>query len=150
MHAPRIFLAAILGWSLAAPAQAFFGFFSPYTDVQAQDGAVTIPTADVSDGQAHYYSFRTDDAMIKFFLIKSADGVIRAAFDACDVCFREKKGYSQDKDFMVCNNCGMRFHAARINEVSGGCNPSPLTRDLDGDTVRIAVADLRAGREYFQ
>ena len=72
-----------------------------------------------------------------------------AAFDACDVCFREKKGYDQDGEFMVCNNCGMRFHSSRINEVQGGCNPSPLTRVFDDKTITIKAKDIMAGRGYF-
>ena len=130
-------------------AMAFFGFFEKYQFVSPQDGVVSIPIADVSDGNAHYYNYVQEGRDIRFFLMQSEDGVVRAAFDACDVCFREKKGYSQDSDYMVCNNCGQRFHSSRINEVRGGCNPSPLTRSYDDETVRIRVADIMAGREYF-
>jgi len=54
--------------------------------------------------------------------VKSADGMIRAAFDACDVCFRGKKGYVQRGDIMICAKCGMKFRTDKINEVKGGCN----------------------------
>ena len=50
---------------------------------------------------------------------------------------------------MVCNNCGMRFHSSRINEVEGGCNPSPLARKIDGDALTIATSDLAAGKRFF-
>ncbi|QJB58464.1 DUF2318 domain-containing protein [Pseudodesulfovibrio sp. zrk46] len=133
---------------LVGTSHALFGF-GKYTTVKAENGVVTIPAADVSDGQAHYFLFEQDGAEVKFFLLKSSDGVIRAAFDACDVCYREKKGYDQDGDFMVCNNCGMRFHSSRINEVKGGCNPSPLVRTYDDNTVTIKVSDIMAGRGYF-
>jgi len=132
----------------AGAAHALFGF-GKYKAIEAVNDVVTIPVADVSDGDAHYYLFEKDGFEIKFFLLKSSDGVIRAAFDACDVCFREKKGYSQDGDFMVCNNCGQRFHSSRINEVQGGCNPSPLDRVNDGTNVTIKVRDIMAGRGYF-
>lgn len=141
-------LAFVLTFTIASTAHALFGF-GQYETVEAVDGVVTIPVDDVSDGKAHHYKFEKDGFEVKFFLLKSSDGVIRAAFDACDVCFREKKGYSQDGEFMICNNCGMRFHSSRINEVQGGCNPSPLTRKFDDKNVTIKVRDIMAGRGYF-
>lgn len=123
-HVSTVLAALALITVLSTPAHALFGF-GKFETVEPKNGAVTIPVADVSDGEAHYYTYEIPGKNINFFLLKSNDGVIRAAFDACDVCFREKKGYSQDGDFMVCNNCGMRFHSSRINEVKGGCNPSP-------------------------
>jgi len=133
---------------IAGNAYALFGL-GKYTSVTSENGVVTIPLSDVDDGEAHYYIYEKDGFEVKFFLLKSNDGVIRAAFDACDVCFREKKGYSQDGDFMVCDNCGMRFHSSRINEVKGGCNPSPLTRTYDETTVTIKERDIMSGRGYF-
>lgn len=143
-----LFLALVLVATMATSAQALFGF-GKYTTVEAENGIVTIPVEDVDDGEAHYYAFKKDGHEVKFFLIRSNDGVIRAAFDACDVCFREKKGYDQDGEFMVCNNCGMRFHSSRINEVKGGCNPSPLDRENDGTNIRIKESSIMSGRGYF-
>lgn len=134
--------------SLAGNGHALFGL-GKYTKVEDKGGVVTIPVADVSDGKAHYFILEKDGFEVKFFILKSSDGVIRAAFDACDVCFREKKGYSQDGEFMVCNNCGMRFHSSRINEVKGGCNPSPIDRTYDDKTVTIKTRTIMGGRGYF-
>ncbi|MFC1657387.1 Fe-S-containing protein [Candidatus Moduliflexota bacterium] len=90
---------------------------------------LTFPVSTFDDGQPKYYSYKGSGGRdVKFFVLKSSDGVIRAAFDACDVCYQSKKGYRQDGDFMVCNNCGQRFTSVRINEVKGGCNPAPLKR----------------------
>ena len=75
--------------------------------------------------------------------------MIRAAFDACDVCWRENKGYVQKGDVMVCKNCGRRFPSVRINEVRGGCNPAPLKREVENGTVIIRVADILEGKRYF-
>ncbi len=110
---------------------------------------LTIPINEVNDGKAHYYSIDLDGKEIRFFVVRSKDGIIRAAFDACDVCYRSKKGYSQQGDFMVCNNCGMRFHSTRINVVKGGCNPSPLERQTEGDKLVISLDAVRSGAIYF-
>ncbi|OGP85688.1 MAG: hypothetical protein A2Z08_05055 [Deltaproteobacteria bacterium RBG_16_54_11] len=102
------------------------------------------------NGKARHYTYKTDDGVaIRYFIIKSSDGVIRAAFDACDVCWAENKGYSQKGDVMVCNNCGRRFPSTRINEVHGGCNPAPLNRKVEHGAVIIKVADILQGKRYF-
>lgn len=136
--------------SLAAThAFAFMGFFSGPKAVEAQGGEVRIPVSEVSDGKAHHFSFSGEGTELKFFLLRSGDR-LRAAFDACDVCYHAKKGYSQDKEFMICNNCGMRFHSSRIGDVKGGCNPAPLTHRVEGGDVVIAVADLAEGTGFFK
>ena len=149
MNLLRTFLLTTLVLATAGTAHAFLGLFSQNQGVTAENGLVRIPLSRISDGKAHHFIFEDQGVELKFFVLKSSDGVVRAAFDACDVCYREKKGYSQDKDFMVCNNCGMRFHSARINEVEGGCNPSPLAREIDADALVITASDLIAGKRFF-
>ncbi|HAS88892.1 MAG TPA: DUF2318 domain-containing protein [Desulfovibrio sp.] len=113
------------------------------------DEELSIPINEVSDDKAHYYSIDLDGKEIRFFVVRSKDGIIRAAFDACDVCYRSKKGYTQQGDFMVCNNCGMRFHSTRINVVKGGCNPSPLERRTKGGKLIISLDAVKSGAMYF-
>ena len=94
--------------------------------------------------------YRPDQgSVIRYFVIKSSDGVIRAAFDACDVCWQAGRGYFQKGDYMVCRNCGRRFASVLVNEVKGGCNPAPLQRRVEGDDVIIEARDILAGVGYF-
>src|SRR4030042_165622 len=88
-------------------------------------------------------------AAILFLARGSSGGVYRAAYDACDVCFRANRGYRQEGDLMVCNKCGQAFPSVKVNEVKGGCNPAPLTRTVDGDSLVIRKIDLAAGKGYF-
>jgi len=120
-----------------------------YTPVQAADGVVRWSLATFDDGQAHYYSFVDGAKSIDFFVLESSDGVVRAAFDACDVCWPARKGYRQQGDLMVCNNCGQQFPSVKINEVRGGCNPAPLERATDGPDLVIRTSDILAGTGYF-
>jgi len=111
---------------------------------------VTHPEKIFSDGKAHHFTYKAGEGSgIRYFILKSSDGIIRAAFDACDVCWAENKGYSQKGDSMTCNNCGKRFPSARINEVHGGCNPAPLNRTIENGNVIIQVTDLLQGKRYF-
>jgi len=118
--------------------------------VAAGGADVVIPVADVSDGQAHFYSYDAGGVEVKYFVMQSKDGEYRAAFDACDVCYPNKKGYTQQGDKMVCNNCGLQFDSTRINEVKGGCNPSPIERTVKGETLVLKTSDIQAGVQYFQ
>jgi uncharacterized membrane protein len=126
-----------------------FSIFDPHKSVEAVNGVIQIPVKSVNDGKAHYFKYDGNSVVVKFFVVKSRDGVIRAAFDACDVCFPAGKGYTQDGEFMICNNCGRRFHSSRINIEQGGCNPAPLSRTIAGDQLVIKADDIVAGGRYF-
>lgn len=118
--------------------------------VKPVNGSVIIPLAKVSDGKAHFYRLADGDKEIGFFVVKGSDGAIHTAFDACDVCFREKKGYSQDGDFMTCRNCNKKFPITKIGPNSGsGCNPSHLGHTEDGRNVIVKVSDLKSGIQLF-
>jgi uncharacterized membrane protein len=111
---------------------------------------IKIPIADVSSGKAKFFDYTlSNNKPIRFFVLKSADGVYRAALDACDVCFHAKRGYRQEGENMVCNNCNLKFHSAMINEVSGGCNPVGLPRSVEGDYLVIKTAELERRGGYF-
>jgi hypothetical protein len=145
-----LLLTIVLSVGMLIPVNGYtFNLFSRFTSVEGVNGEVHIEISAVNDGKAHYYSFKDGEKEIKMFVIKSPDGLIRAAFDACDVCFPEKKGYTQEGDFMVCNNCGRKFHSDRVNTVEGGCNPAPLKRqEVDGKLV-ILVEDIIPGARFF-
>lgn len=136
--------AGVIGWKAVGGSDG-----GAYRTVVAEDGVVAIPVVQVSDGKAHYFSYRSGGASVNFFVLKSHDGVVRAAFDACDVCYHARKGYRQEGDSMVCNNCGMKFSSDLINEVKGGCNPAPIQRSVADGKVVIAAADLEQGGKYF-
>ena len=110
---------------------------------------VSYPVSLFDDGKAKYFEFTMKDMTVKYFIIKSSDGIIRAAFDACDVCWPEGKGYYQEGDYMVCRNCGRRFASVLVNEVQGGCNPAPLNRKIENGRVVIEVRDIIDGSGYF-
>jgi len=147
-------IALVLGCTVAV-AVAGFNLFrwlraEPASVVIAPTDKVSYPTESFQDGKARYYQLDTGDGKaIKFFILKSSDGVIRAAFDACDVCYKAGQGYDQQEDFMVCRNCGQRFSSAKVNELRGGCNPAPLNRVVEGGQVVITVKDILEGRPYF-
>jgi len=148
----RLFLRMALGVIMGVIGVSFL-FFAPKGEgasVANPGGQITYPVKTFQDGKARFYQYKdSDGTRIKYFIIKSSDGVIRAAFDACDVCWPEGKGYEQKGDYMVCRNCGKRFASVKVNEIKGGCNPAPLTRQVIGDLTVIKVKDILEGRQYF-
>jgi uncharacterized membrane protein len=114
------------------------------------NGELLHPAALFADGQARHFVLRTEDGVgIRYFVLQTPDGLIRTAFDACDVCWQADMGYVQDGDVMICRNCGMRFPSRIIGEVRGGCNPTPLASQVrEGDLV-IRAGDVLEGRRYF-
>jgi len=126
----------------------FGGGSGGFEVVKAEAGVVKLPLSQINDGTAHFYTYKGSRA-INFFVLRSSDGVIRAAFDACDVCYPEKKGYRQVGDLMVCNNCGQQFPSVKINEIRGGCNPAPLNRAIQGEYLVLNASDIETGAFYF-
>jgi uncharacterized membrane protein len=110
---------------------------------------VKIPLKALDSGKALFLSLDSQGRQLYYFALKSRDGAYRAALDACDVCFRTNRGYRQEGDQMVCNNCGQKFACDKIGEVKGGCNPHPLTHKEEAGFMVIRKADIVAGKEYF-
>jgi uncharacterized membrane protein len=121
----------------------------PAAAASASGDTVSMPMSTFDDGKAHYFQLKSGDITVRYFVVKSADGAVRAAFDACDVCWPAGKGYAQDGEFMVCRNCGQRFHTTKVNEVKGGCNPAPLERRVENGMLLIRVGDILEGKTYF-
>ena len=118
----------------------------------AVGGATTdirIPLSDLGS-QAKFFNYTTaDNKKMRFFALRSSDGSFRVALDACDTCYHAGKGYHQEGDDMVCNNCGQHFPSAQVNDVHGGCNPVGLPRAVEGDALVVKTSDLEARRQYF-
>ena len=110
---------------------------------------VKIPLRSLESGKALFLASEAGGRRIHYFALKSSDGQFRAAFDACDVCFRANRGYRQEGDRMVCNQCGQAFPSVKVNDVKGGCNPAPLERKVDGEHLVIRKGDIAAGAAYF-
>lgn len=140
---------AILLILLFAGSNAWALFGGKFKTVTPRDGNLYIPIKTVNDGNAHYFRTTAEDGTrVDFFLVQSEDGMIRAAIDSCDVCYRSGKGYIQEGNVMVCTNCGRKFATDRINEVKGGCNPAPLPRGINGEDLVISMQDINANAWY--
>ena len=150
---PLLIVAVIAIFAVAS----FFFFFRSRGDQPSATAVnnsgpaneLRIPLGELSSTAKFYDYTLPGNKKMRFFALKSSDGVYRAALDACDTCYHAKKGYHQEGDDMVCNNCGLHFHSAQVNEVHGGCNPVGLPRQVEGDSLIIKTSDLEARQQYF-
>ena len=120
---------------------------SPATPVSFVHGAVSIPLAQVTDGDLHRYVARESGTDVRFLLYRKPDGKVAVVFDACQIC--GPVGFYKGPNGLVCKNC-----AAPINPQSvgtpGGCNPVPLRATTTADAVVIQETDLQTGVSLFQ
>lgn len=124
--------------------------FGRYEKVAAHDGTVSITMSRLADGKVHFYRYIDSGKEIAFFAVKASDGRYRTAFDACDSCYRSKKGYEQQGDKMNCRNCNQKFAIAKLGpNATGGCNPGYLPNQVSNNSILIKVDDLKAGTRYF-
>ena len=117
--------------------------------VSDRGGSVSVPLAALEDGKAHFFAFAAGEKTITFFVMRAADGSIRTAFDACMACNHAKLGYRPEGGLVVCNNCGMGFKPAEIGVETGGCNPIPVNKSVDGQMIVLKAKDLEEGAKYF-
>jgi len=113
-----------------------------------EDGAVMkIPLSGIG-GSAEFYDYQGTE----FFVVRASDGSVKSAFNACDVCYRSKKGYRQEGGDMICNNCGNHYAIDGLgtkNLGGGGCWPGYLESFVEGDYLVITKSSLQAGSYRF-
>jgi uncharacterized membrane protein len=120
------------------------------SELQQNETEVRIPISNIST-TAKFYSYDSNGISVRYFAVKDQQGNAHVAFDACDVCYEAKKGYKQDGDVMQCLNCGKTFSITSIGteNTAGGCWPSFLPMNVDGNDVVIKITDLEAKSYMF-
>jgi uncharacterized membrane protein len=145
-----VWIVTLIGSLLVGVVTVFAFSFGKFEKVKINGNSATIPVATLADGKAHFYRYNDGGKEITFFAVKTPDGAIKTAFDACDSCFKSKKGYEQQGDKMNCKNCNQKFAIDRLGpNATGGCNPGFLPSQANGTAVSIRVTDLKAGAHYF-
>ncbi|MBR9704793.1 DUF2318 domain-containing protein [Candidatus Pacearchaeota archaeon] len=112
---------------------------------------ISIPLSEITS-EARWYTHEADGKYIKYFAVKTENGEIKTAFDACDVCHKSKKGYRQEGGDMICNNCGNHYAISGLgtkNTKGGGCWPGYLPSDTDKENLIIKTSDLEKGKYRF-
>ncbi|HEV3207126.1 MAG TPA: Fe-S-containing protein [Terriglobales bacterium] len=120
---------------------------SPAAEVAFVNGAVSIPLAQVSDGDLHRFEAREGGTAIRFWLYQKPDGKVATVFDACTIC--GPVGFFKGPNGVVCKNCAAPINGQSVG-TSGGCNPVPLKAVQTADAIVIREADIAVGSHLFQ
>jgi high-affinity iron transporter len=119
---------------------------SPAAEVTFTNGRVSIPLAQISDGDLHRFQAQENGVAIRFWLYQKPDGKIATVFDACQIC--GAVGFYKGANGVVCKNCSAPINPQSVG-TSGGCNPVPLKATQTADAVIIEEADIAAGGRMF-
>lgn len=113
--------------------------------VHAEDGVVNIPLPTLEDGKLHRYGFASNNRTVRFLVLKTSDGKIHTALDACEIC--GPFGYLQEGPHLICLNCVAEINPLTVGQ-AGGCNPVPLAAEVSDAAlhVRATVLDNEAHR----
>lgn len=117
-----------------------------------EKGEIKLDAAIFADNQARFYNVKIpDNKIIYFFVVKDKNGIYHAAANACQVCFSARKGFHQEGDEIVCNNCGNRYPLEKIATEKGGCNPAPISPNLEVKNGKLTIkqADLEQVAGFF-
>ena len=127
--------------------------------VNLENGEVKLAASIFGDNQARFYNIEMpaspvggpDGKTIYFFVVKDKNGIYRAAANACVVCFKTYKGFRQEGNEIVCNNCGNRYPIEKIATEKGGCNPGPINPNLEVKNGQIIIkqSDLEQVSDLF-
>ena len=119
---------------------------SPATEVAFVNGKVSIPLAQVADGDLHRFQAKENGAEVRFWLYQKPDGKIATVFDACEIC--GAVGFYKSGSGVVCKNCAAPINPQSVG-TAGGCNPVPLKATQTADAVIIEEGDIAAGSRMF-
>jgi high-affinity iron transporter len=111
--------------------------------VEAVNGLVKVPVAEVQDGNLHLFTLNANGSAIRFMVIKKPNGY-GTALDACLICGAE--GYRQDGQNVICRHCASAIYIPSIGQ-KGGCNPIGFTSQVNGDEVVIDVSSMTKAAE---
>ena len=119
---------------------------SPAAEVTFTNGRLSIPLAQISDGDLHRFQAQENGTAIRFWLYQKPDGKVATVFDACQIC--GSVGFYKGPNGVVCKNCSAPINSQSLG-MSGGCNPVPLKATQTADAVIIEEADIAAGGRMF-
>lgn len=120
--------------------------------VNATDDAIELALNQFQDSTAQYYNTTLDSGKtVYFFVVMDANGVYRAAANACQVCHDSMLGFRQEGNFMICNTCGNKYPLEKIATEKGGCNPIPINPALEttAESVYVQISDIEQISEFF-
>lgn len=114
-----------------------------------EEDRILVPMDTVSDGHLHRFEYRTEnDINVRWIIVKKPGSAsFGVGLDACEVC--GNAGYYENNGRVICKRCDVVMNINTIG-FKGGCNPIPLSYEVDGGNLVFAIEDLVAGEKEFK
>ena len=106
-----------------------------------ENGNIVIKEDDITEA-ATFINYEVDGITIGFIAVRGTDGKVRVAFNTCQSCSPSPDAYFIQKgEYLVCQNCGSKFHIDKIGEGNGGCNPAPVKEMMQEEGIITIPVD---------
>jgi len=117
------------------------------------DQDLIIQTKDITRNVL-FFPVVIDGVQMEIIAVKTPDGRIRTAFNACQVCYKYGNGYYvQVNTVLVCQKCKKRYSMEVIETKTGGCNPLsifPENKIETDTTITISKEYLVQTKALFE
>lgn len=114
-----------------------------------EDGKILVSMESVSDGHLHRFEYKTDKNIhVRWIVVKKPGSAsFGVGLDACEVC--GNAGYYERNGQVICKRCDVVMNINTIG-FKGGCNPIPLSYEVNEGNLVFLVEDLVAGEREFR
>jgi uncharacterized membrane protein len=109
---------------------------------------VVIDTAQLKPEVPLFFTFKSGDKNVNFFVLKIQDKVL-SFLDACVTCYTHKQGYRYDDGVVVCRACSQRFPVYSLEKGIGNCYPIKIAGRIEKDKYLISVSTLESSADKF-
>ena len=110
---------------------------------------ILVPMDAVNDFHLHRFEYKTEnDVNVRWIVVRKPNSAAYGVgLDACDVC--GNAGYYERNGQVVCRRCDVVMNINTIG-FKGGCNPIPLSYEVENGNLVFALADILAGEREFK
>ena len=114
-----------------------------------EEDRILVPMENVSDGHLHRFEYKTDnDVNVRWIVVKKPGSAsFGVGLDACEVC--GNAGYYENNGRVICKRCDVVMNINTIG-FKGGCNPIPLSYEVEDGNLVFRIEDLKAGEKEFK
>ena len=110
---------------------------------------ILISMESVSDGHLHRFEYQTEKGInVRWIVVKKPGAAsFGVGLDACEVC--GNAGYFERNGQVICKRCDVVMNINTIG-FKGGCNPIPLSYEVEEGYLVFAMTDIVAGEKEFR
>ena len=111
-------------------------------------GTIVIKASDLSSDEVSLITV-SDDSRIELLARLGDDGTAKVALGTCQSCNGSPGAYyTQNEDYLQCNNCGLTFPLEVVDAPGDGCHPITIDESVISYENGDAIIDLAALSQY--